>query len=31
VQREGKNATITFPDGTLAHHFGSAGKLFIGT
>lgn len=31
VRREGKNATITFPDGTLAHHFGSAGKLFTGT
>lgn len=30
VQREGKNTTIQFPDGTLAHHFGSSGKLFTG-
>ena len=29
VRREGKNTTIQFPDGTLAHHFGSAGKLFM--
>lgn len=28
VRREGKNTTIQFPDGTLAHHFGSSGKLF---
>jgi hypothetical protein len=28
VRREGKNTTIQFPDGTLAHHFGSLGKLF---
>lgn len=30
VRREGKNTTIQFPDGTLAHHFGSSGKLFMG-
>ncbi len=30
VRREGKNTTIQFPDGTLAHHFGSSGKLFTG-
>lgn len=30
VRREGKNTTIQFPDGTLAHHFDSAGKLFMG-
>jgi len=28
VRREGKNTTIQFPDGTLAHHFGSSSKLF---
>jgi len=30
VRRDGKNTTIQFPDGTLAHHFGSSGKLFTG-
>jgi hypothetical protein len=30
VRRDGKNTAIQFPDGTLAHHFGSSGKLFIG-
>ncbi len=30
VRREGKNTTIQFPDGTLAHHFGSSSKLFMG-
>jgi hypothetical protein len=30
VRREGKNTTIQFPDGTLAHHFGSSSKLFTG-
>jgi len=28
VRREGKNAAIQFPDGTIEHHFGSSGKLF---
>ncbi len=28
VRREGKNTTVQFPDGTLAHHFGSSSKLF---
>jgi len=30
VRRDGKNTTLQFPDGTLAHHFGSSGKLFTG-
>jgi len=31
VRREGKNTTIQFPNGTLAHHFGSSSKLFTGS
>jgi len=28
VTRDGKNATVRFPDGTIQHHFGSAQKIF---
>lgn len=28
VTRDGKNATVCFPDGTIQHHFGSAQKTF---
>lgn len=31
VVREGKNATVRFPNGTFSHHFGSSTKTFLPT
>jgi len=28
ITRSGKNSTITLPDGTVCHHFGSQAKTF---